>query len=148
MPGPKLQSAFDVALEALGRREKTRAALSALLTARGFAEDEVQAALERLEALGYLNEGRALSSRARAMLAVGRSRAHVVARLVEEGADEARAAQAVEDVSSERGQSDEQVARALLVRRRLVGAKAARFLASRGFDEALIRALVPGLDAD
>ena len=40
-------------------------------------------------------------------------------------------------------------ARALLAKKKATGAKAARFLASRGFDDEVIRAVVPGLaDAD
>lgn len=148
MAGAKAQGAFDVAVKALGRRERTRAALRQLLERKGFPEVEVAQALERLEGLGYLDEQRALTAKARAALGPGRGLAGVVARLVAEGADEGAAADAVGAAGQELGHSDEAAARALLRKRRVTGAKAARLLAARGFDEGLIRALVPGLDPE
>jgi regulatory protein len=50
--------AFDRALEALGRKERTQAELSEWLTARGFRAEEVTAAIERLIELGELDDAR------------------------------------------------------------------------------------------
>lgn len=138
--------AFDAALKLLGGREKTRAALVQALDRRGYPAAEVAQALARLEALGYLDERRALEAKARAGLEAGRARAAVEQRLIEAGAEAGLAAEAVGRAAEERGHDDAAVARALLAKRRVSGLKAARLLASRGFDEALIRALVPDLE--
>jgi regulatory protein len=50
--------AFERAVEAIGRRERTLAELTDWLRARGFAEEEIAAAIERLIELGELDDER------------------------------------------------------------------------------------------
>jgi regulatory protein len=52
------REAFERAVEALGRRERGVAELTEWLLARGFAEDEVAGAIERLIAIGELDDER------------------------------------------------------------------------------------------
>jgi regulatory protein len=52
------EEAFERALEALSRKERTSAELIEWLGARGFAEAEVAEALERLAAIGELDDAR------------------------------------------------------------------------------------------
>lgn len=139
--------AYQCAVTLLGRRERTEAALGAALRAKGYPEKEVAAALGRVRRLGYLDDGRVAQARALRELLEGRSRADVVRRLVARGVNEGVAAQAVEDATRALDYDEEAAARALIARRRLTGVKAARLLASRGFDEPLIRR-VTGLDEE
>lgn len=138
--------AFSKAVELLAGREKNRAKLEASLRTRGFDDAEIDAALKRLVELGYLDELRVASSRAAAELKSGRSRAGAEQRLVAQGFDEPDAQAAVARAADESGHDDLSAAKALLAKKKLTGAKAARFLASRGFDEDLIRQLVPSVD--
>ena len=130
------------AVTLLAARERTRHELARALSSRGYAEAEVEAALERVAALGYLDDTRVASQRAQRMLSEGRSRADAVRRLLGQGVDSSLAEEVIRREAEACGQTDEASARALLLSRRLLGPKAARFLASRGFDEALIRRLV------
>jgi regulatory protein len=139
--------AYQRAVSLLGRRERTAAALRAALLSKGHPEEEVDAALERVRELGYLDDARVAQARARRELPEGRSRADVARRLVAHGVGADVAEQAAEDAAHELGHDDEAAARALIARRRLTGVKAARLLASRGFDEALIRR-VTGLEEE
>jgi SOS response regulatory protein OraA/RecX len=123
----------------LSQRERTRAGLEAALLAKGHPEAEVRDALERVARLGYLDDAKVAKARARRELAQGRSRADVARRLVAHGVDEALAVAATNEVAEDVAQDDETAARKLVAQRRLTGAKAARLLAARGFDEALIR---------
>jgi regulatory protein len=50
--------AFERALEALGRKERTEAELAAWLSARGFEADEVEAVIGRLIEAGPLDDAR------------------------------------------------------------------------------------------
>jgi regulatory protein len=50
--------AFERALEALGRRERTGAELEDWLAERGFAPEDVAGAIERLDALGGVDDAR------------------------------------------------------------------------------------------
>lgn len=140
-------TAYERAVALLARRERTRAALRAALLARGHPEAEVDEALGRVQALGYLDDARVALARAKRELAAGRGRADVARRLSAQGVDEALAARATRDAGVEQGHDDEAAARALLKKRGLSGPKAARLLASRGFDEALVRR-VTGVEED
>jgi SOS response regulatory protein OraA/RecX len=130
------------AVELLRAREKTAQQLAQALQTRGYDEPEVARALEHVRRLGYLDDARVAASRARQGLEDRRSRGEVARRLEAQGIDPAVAREAVAVAAAEAGQSDEGSARALLAARKVTGAKAARLLASRGFDEALIRKLV------
>jgi SOS response regulatory protein OraA/RecX len=130
------------AVELLRAREKTAQQLAQALAQRGYDEAEVERALAHVRRLGYLDDRRVAASRARQGLTERRSRAEVVRRLTSQGVDPSVAVTAVEVAAAEAGQTDEAAARALLATRKAEGAKAARLLASRGFDEALIAKLV------
>lgn len=126
----------------LAVRERTREELSGALLSRGYEPAEVNAALERVKALGYLDDARVASGRAGRLLSQGNSRAEVTRKLLVQGVEEALATATVQREAEASGQNDEAVARALLSARRLTGPRAARFLARRGFDEELIGRLV------
>jgi len=126
-------------------RERTEYELRQGLATRGYAEADAEAAISRMRALGYLDEQRTAQARARRGFEEHRAVADVAARLARSGVEEGVIAQAVKAAAVESGHSDEAAARALVVKRRLSGQKAARFLASRGFEEDLIRKVV-GLD--
>lgn len=130
------------AVALLAVRERSRAELTRALSSSGFAQADLEAALARVVALGYLDDGRVAAQRAARLLGEGKSRAEVERRLSGQGLEPALAKEAVRCQAEASGQSDEATARALLTTRHLEGPKAARFLARRGFDEALIRRLV------
>jgi SOS response regulatory protein OraA/RecX len=130
------------AVALLAVRERTREELSGALLSRGYEPAEVNAALERVKALGYLDDARVASARAGRLLSQGNSRAEVTRKLLVQGVEEALATATVQREAEASGQNDEAVARALLSARRLTGPRAARFLARRGFDEELIGRLV------
>ena len=133
------------AVALLALRERSRAELTRALSSRGFAQADVETALARVVALGYLDDGRVAAARAARLLGEGKSRGEIERRLSGQGIEPTLAQKAVRSQAEASGQSDEATARALLTARHLGGPKAARFLARRGFDEALIRRLV-GLD--
>lgn len=143
----KPRTTFEHGVELLASRERSAQALTSALVRAGHAADDVEAALLRLQALGYLDDRRVARARAGEALA-GRAKAGAVAKLVAQGLDEAVAFEAVDAKSVDEGSSDEDRARAYLVKRGLDGARAARALAARGFDEELIRRLVPGLSVE
>jgi regulatory protein len=134
--------ALTQATKLLAGRDKTRAQLLAALLQRGYPEDEARAALERAQALGYLDDRRVADRRAREGLDDGWAGEALVARLVASGLEESQAQAAVREAIAASGWSAPEAARALVAKRKLDGAKAARDLASRGFDEDLIERLV------
>lgn len=143
-----MAGALEHAKKLLAGRERTEAQLRAALERKGFAGDEIDQAVSRLKALHFLDDRRAAEAHARTAFAAKQSRAAVRRKLGALGVADADADGAVQRVAIDVGHDDEAAARALLTKRRLAGVKAARFLAGRGFDEALIRRLVPDLDAD
>jgi SOS response regulatory protein OraA/RecX len=140
-------NAFDAAVRLLKGRSKSRARLEQALLQRGHPKAEVEQALARLVELKYLSDERHSEAKARSALASGRSLADVQRRLEAEGVEPAIAAQAARRAADEAGYDEVAAAKRLLGKRRLTGAKAARFLASRGFSEELIERLV-GLAVD
>ncbi|GMU61085.1 MAG: hypothetical protein AMXMBFR34_28480 [Myxococcaceae bacterium] len=135
----KPKDAYQHALSLLGRRERTTQELRAALLAKGHPEAEVEPAIARVQALGYLDDARVAQARARRQLPEGRSRADVTRRLVAHGVSEDVARRATEEAARDVDHHDEASARAFIARRRVTGLKAARLLASRGYEEALIR---------
>lgn len=141
---PKLD-ALTQATRLLAGRDKTRAQLHAALLQRGYPEEEATAAVERAQALGYLDDRRVASRRAREALEEGWAGDALLGKLVATGLDEAVARAALEEAIAAAAWEPLAAARALLGRRKLTGPKAARFLAARGFEEDLIARLVlPG----
>lgn len=143
-----MPSALDHAKKLLAARERTEAQLRAALTRKAYPAAEIDEAIARLRALRFLDDRRAAEAHARVAFAGKQSKAAVARKLTSMGVAEAEASGAVERVGAEVGHDDEAAAKALLVKRRLSGLKAARFLAGRGFDEELIKRLVPEVATD
>jgi regulatory protein len=141
-----MPSALDTAVKLLAGRPKSRARLEQALLSRGHPPDEVHAALERVAQLGYLDDRRYAETKARSALADGRAPRAAVLKLQAEGVESAVAEAAVEAAAKEAAYDPLSAAKALVRRRRLSGAKAARFLSARGFSEDVVRAAVPGLE--
>ena len=130
---------MDAALRILGARPIFRAALAQRLLAKGFAAPEVEAALERAAALGYLDDAGLAAAQATRWLGQGDAPARVAARLGAAGLPEAVATAAVDAAARALGYRPLEAARALLVKRRAAGARAVRLLLARGFDEEVAR---------
>jgi regulatory protein len=77
--------AFEVATRALRHADRSRAELEERLAQRGFAEEERTAALDRLEELGWLNDGRTAGLRAAALADRGYGDAYIRADLERRG---------------------------------------------------------------
>jgi regulatory protein len=134
------------AVELLAGQERSLAQVQQALQTRGYPEEEIAAALQRVRELGYLDDRRVAQARSRRFFAEGRSLADARRRLEAQGIDPALARACAEEAAAAAGHSEEAAARALLAQRKLSGLKAARLLASRGFEEGLIASLV-GIDS-
>lgn len=130
------------AVKLLAGRERTERGLERALVQRGYEAMEIAGALERVKALGYLDDAGVAKRKAKAGFDEGRSLADVERRLVADGIDEALAAQAARAEAKARGYDELAQAEALVAKRRLAGAKAARFLASRGFSEDVVERVI------
>ncbi len=148
-------SATAHAVKLLSVRARTRQELELALQRRGYSDRARKAALARVAELGYLDDAAYARSRASALLSEGKyAPGGVVRRLVARGVGEAQARAAVAEAARE-AKAPREVAVELLTRRGLWGrklssaerGKAARLLASRGFDEHLVEGLLgEGLD--
>ena len=134
---------FDKVLRWLSERDRTEAQLRARLEKLGAESAAIAAAIKKANEYGYLNDRRAVAALVDREVHKHASRVAIVSKLLAQGVSERDIEASLEAV----GVSDEANARALLKQRRLTGVKAARFLAGRGFDESLIRALLPELDS-
>jgi regulatory protein len=133
--------AYDRALKLLTIRDHAEVELRRKLRRAQHPPEEIDRAIERVRALGYLDDARFAASRARALVVEGRNGPRAVAlKLRQAGVDEATVRSAVEHAME--GQDQVAVARALIEKKHpdaLRGddpkakARAARFLASRGF---------------
>ena len=147
MPPPK-PDALTQATRLLASTDKTRAQLEQALARRGYQPAEIEDALQRAAALGYLDDLRVARRRAQAELRAGWAGEALLARLLQAGLGEADARAAIEAEIAESGWTALAAAKALQAARRLVGVKGARFLASRGFEEDLVERVIGrgGLD--
>jgi regulatory protein len=134
--------ALTQATKLLAATDKTRAQLIAALSRRGYPAEEIDAALERAKALGYLDDARVAKRRAQENLRAGWAGEALLARLVGGGLDEALAASSAKEAMAEVGWSALEAARALVAQRKLTGAKAARFLSARGFQEDVVERVI------
>lgn len=134
--------ALTQATRLLAATDKTRAQLLAALASRGYGEAEAKHAADRAQALGYLDDGRVAQRLAREALDDGWAGEALVARLAAKGLDDALVQAAVRAAIEASGWAPRDAAVRLLAARKLSGAKAARFLASRGFEEDVIARLV------
>ncbi len=126
----------------LSGRDKTRAQLHAALERKGFGPEEIDAALERARSLGYLDDARVAKRRALAELTAGWAGEALRARLEAVGVEGHTAQAAIDEAIAELGWRDLEAARRLLAVKKATGAKAARFLSSRGFSDDVVERLV------
>lgn len=139
---PSKPDALTQVTRLVAATDKTRAQLADALERRGFPPAEIEHALERAAALGYLDDARVARRRAQADLRDGWCGEALLARLAQAGLDEATARAAVQAEVAESGWTALSAARALVTARRLSGAKGARFLAARGFEEDLVERVI------
>jgi len=134
------------ALRTLARREVSTVSLREALRRAGLTEQEVESELEAAIRLGALDDRRSVRVRARALvLRGGWGREAMHARLVQQGYPPALA----EDALAEAIRDEGWTARAAAARLLTPGAAArrsARRLLARGFDPALVRELLPGVE--
>ena len=131
--------ALAVATRALARREHSTHGLRERLLRAGVSDTDADNALEELRRVGLLDDGRFANERARVLAERGKGDAAIRFDLERAGveAPEVEEAMAALEPESERA--------ARVVERRGSTAATARLLASRGFDEAVVEALVaPG----
>ena len=130
------EEALAIATRALARREHSAYGLRERLLRAGVSDTDAADALEELQRVGLLDDDRFASERARVLAERGKGDAAI--RFDLEGAGVAtavvEAALAGLDPESDRA--------ACLVERRGATPATARLLASRGFDEAVVQALV------
>ena len=143
MPGKPAMSAYGRALGLLGRREHSRRELKDKLVARGLDDDDIDAALVKLDDRGFQSDRRFAEMLARSRIAQGHGPIRILAELRLKGVDAGTAQDALD------GQEADWLALATrLCQRRFRGravdhgerVKRAHFLARRGFPAAIARA--------
>ena len=139
---PQKPDALTQLTRLLASTDKTRAQLVQGLTRRGYSEDEIAAALDRAQALGYLDDTRIAQRKAVEALEDGWAGEALLARLVQSGLEEATARGAIKDAIAQTGWKPLDAARELARSRKLAGAKGARFLASRGYEEDVVERVI------
>lgn len=136
--------ARDYALRRLNVREHSRFELAQSLQRRGFESQVIERVLSELESLNYLSDARCAAAMARHQLKRARGPRYVQAKLRQKGLelDEDR----IRALAEEEGLDLLETARSLVERRypqasqsREEGARAFRFLLSRGFSISLAR---------
>jgi regulatory protein len=138
-PEPQRPEALAVATRALARREHSRRSLRERLLRARVSTEEADEVVEELLRLGLLDDGRFARERARVLAERGKGDAAIRFELDREGVDEAEIEAALAALDPERERA------AQLVVRRGATPATARLLASRGFDEDVVAALVaPG----
>ena len=138
-PEPQRPEALAVATRALARREHSRRSLRERLLRARVSTEEADEVVEELLRLGLLDDGRFARERARVLAERGKGDAAIRFELDREGVDEADIEAALAALDPERERA------AQLVVRRGATPATARLLASRGFDEDVVAALVaPG----
>jgi len=145
-----MSPALDQALKLLGHHARSEAQLRHRLEAKGFAAEEIDAAIARLKELRYLDDQAFAESKALAMVnQEGKGPALAVRKLEAAGIDEGQAELAVQQARD--GMTEHELALKALERRRpVVGPdsalaeriKAARWLAGRGFSEETVHTLL------
>ena len=138
-PEPQRPEALAVATRALARREHSRRSLRERLLRARVSAEEADEVVDELLRLGLLDDGRFARERARVLAERGKGDAAIRFELDREGVDEAEIEAALAALDPERERA------AQLVVRRGASPATARLLASRGFDEDVVAALVaPG----
>ena len=93
--------AYDRGLDLLARRAHFAAELAAKLGQRGYSEQDVESAIERLAAAGHLDEGETARMLVRSLKRRGYGRRRLELDLRRRGADAAAASAALETVDDE-----------------------------------------------
>lgn len=148
--GARVVACYDRALDALARRSRSRVELGRWLREKEFGAGEIEAALEKLTALGLLDDAEFARGFARSRL--GAARGFGPRRVMAELAKRGVSRQVAEAVLAELGEGEglaslEEVAARKLKGMRGVEAEVQRrrlygFLARRGFRDAEIREVV------
>lgn len=128
--------ALAVATRALARREHSIHGLRDRLLRAGVAGSEAEEILEELQRLGLLDDGRFARERARVLSERGKGDAAIRFDLERAGVRGGDVEAALADLEPERERAER------LLERRGATAATARLLAGRGFDEAVVEALV------
>lgn len=128
--------ALAVATRALARREHSIHGLRDRLLRAGVAGSEAEEILEELQRLGLLDDGRFARERARVLSERGKGDAAIRFDLERAGVRGGDVEAALAELEPERERAER------LVERRGATAATARLLAGRGFDEAVVEALV------
>jgi regulatory protein len=130
------EEALALATRALARREHSAHGLRERLLRAGVSLTEADDALEELQRVGLLDDGRFAGERARVLAERGKGDAAIRFDLERAGVEttDIEAALAALEPESERASR--------VVDRRGTSPATARLLASRGFDEAVVEALV------
>jgi SOS response regulatory protein OraA/RecX len=123
------EDAVQTALRALRFRDRTSAELAARLERRGVGEAERERALETLERIGYVDDGRFARSRAEQLAARAAGNELIRHDLEQRGVAPERVQEALAELEPERDRA------AAIVAARGRGPRTARYLASRGFAE-------------
>jgi len=130
----------------LARREVSTVALREALRRAGLPEQEVEAELQAALRLGALDDRRSARARARALVLKGGWAADAMhTRLVQQGYAPALAEEALAEAIREEGWTA-RAAAASLVRPGEPARRAARRLLAHGFEPALVRELLPGVE--
>ena len=130
------EEALAIATRALARREHTVQSLRERLLRAGVDEADAAAALEELQRVGLVDESRFARERARVLAERGKGDAAIRFELERAGLDGDEIEGAVARLEPERQRATR------VVERRGATAATARLLASRGFDEAVVEAVV------
>ena len=135
-----------LALRTLARREVSTVALREALRRAGLPETEIEAEVQVAIRLGALDDRRSARARARALvLRGGWARDAMHARLVQQGYPPALADEALAEAIQEAGWTARAAAARALVRGEPARRSARRLLA-RGFEPAVVRELLPGVE--
>jgi SOS response regulatory protein OraA/RecX len=135
------QRAEGVALRALARHDRSRASLDARLARAGVAAPERADVLTRAERSGLVDDARFAATRARQLAERGAGDLLVLADLARQGIDEHLAREAVATLDAEVDRVAE------IVGRRGASPQTLRYLASRGFAEESLEALVADIES-
>jgi SOS response regulatory protein OraA/RecX len=134
------------ALRTLARREVSTVALREALRRAGLSEHEIEAELQTAIRLGALDDARSARARARALvLRGGWAREAMHQRLVQQGYQPALAEEALAEAIREENWTA-RAAAARIVRPGEPPRRSARRLLARGFDPAVVRELLPGVE--
>jgi regulatory protein len=135
---PRPPDAQEAALRALRTRDLSVAELERRLAERGVAEEDAADAISTLARTGLVDDARLAERRAAALAERGAGDALIRDRLRALGIERELAEEAITSLEPEA----ERAARVIVRRGR--GPRTARFLASKGFSEEIVREVVAG----